>query len=185
MDTKDVWLKFQEGLKKFLIRRVQDEKLAEDLLQDTFLKIQENIANIEDHTRIGGWVYRIAHNVIADHFRKERKNQKLEKDVFEVNEKERIDSGNVKMEEMVAWLPFAIENLPEKYRDAVRLTEIEGLSQKELAGRLGISYSGAKSRVQRGREKLKEQILLCCQVETDPYGNIVDYQPRGAGCGEC
>ncbi|RMG58329.1 MAG: sigma-70 family RNA polymerase sigma factor [Bacteroidetes bacterium] len=71
-----------------------------------------------------------------------------------------------------------IEGLPEPYREALWLSEMEGLSQKELAARLGISYSGAKSRVQRGREKLKAQILACCEVSADRYGNIIDFYPR-------
>jgi RNA polymerase sigma-70 factor (ECF subfamily) len=71
-----------------------------------------------------------------------------------------------------------IHSLPEPYREAVVLTDLEGLTQKELAGRLSISLSGAKSRVQRGRQKLKEMLLDCCRFEFDRRGGVVDCEPR-------
>jgi RNA polymerase sigma-70 factor, ECF subfamily len=75
--------------------------------------------------------------------------------------------------------------LPDPYRDAIVLTEFDGLSQKELAGRLGISVSGAKSRVQRGRALLKRQLLDCCQFEFD-RGSVIDCNPRqNSTCPEC
>ena len=58
------------------------------------------------------------------------------------------------------------------------MADIEGLSMKEVAEELNISVSGAKSRVQRGRKMIKEIILKCCEVNTDKYGNIVDYEPH-------
>lgn len=66
-----------------------------------------------------------------------------------------------------------IESLPPIYRDALIWTQLEGMSQKELARKLGISETGARSRVQRAREKLKEVILSCCNYQFDRYGNIV------------
>ena len=77
--------------------------------------------------------------------------------------------------------------LPEAYRDALRLTEYQGLSQKALSERLGISFSGAKSRVQRARAKIKEQLLNCCHFQFDYAGRIIDYQSRCACCasGSC
>jgi RNA polymerase sigma-70 factor (ECF subfamily) len=79
-----------------------------------------------------------------------------------------------------------IYSLPEPYRDALVLTEFEGLTQKELAERLGISLSGAKSRVQRGREKLKEMLFDCCRFEFDRRGRMIECQPRAKGsCQEC
>jgi RNA polymerase sigma-70 factor (ECF subfamily) len=77
-----------------------------------------------------------------------------------------------------------IDRLPDPYRQALTLTELEGRTQRELADALGLSLSGAKSRVQRGREQLKELILACCHVEVDRRGGVVDYEPRRecSGC---
>jgi RNA polymerase sigma-70 factor (ECF subfamily) len=79
-----------------------------------------------------------------------------------------------------------IRTLPEPYRDALVLTEFEGLTQKEMAARLGISLSGAKSRVQRGREQLKRMLLARCEFEFDRLGRIIDCKPRRKdACQEC
>ena len=75
-----------------------------------------------------------------------------------------------------------IFSLPEPYRQALVLTEFEGLTQKELASRLGISLSGAKSRVQRGREKLKQDLLECCRFEFDRRGKVIECEPRQSDC---
>src|SRR5450755_4926357 len=72
--------------------------------------------------------------------------------------------------------------LPDQDRQALVLTEYQGLTQKELGERLGLSFSGAKSRVQRAREKLKQELLSCCHFELDRRGHILDYQPRCDCC---
>lgn len=66
--------------------------------------------------------------------------------------------------------------LPEKYRKAVRLADLEGMTQAQLADHLGLSLSGAKSRVQRGREQLKALLTECCKFEFDCRGQIIDYE---------
>jgi RNA polymerase sigma-70 factor (ECF subfamily) len=75
-----------------------------------------------------------------------------------------------------------VRNLPEQDRQALILTEYQGLTQKEFGERLGLSFSGAKSRVQRAREKLKQQLLACCHFELDRRGHVVNYQPRCQCC---
>jgi RNA polymerase sigma-70 factor (ECF subfamily) len=81
------------------------------------------------------------------------------------------------------WLPAAIESLPETYREPVRLYELEGVSQREIASRLGLSLSAAKSRIQRGRTKLIDLIHDCCTFELDARGNVLDYQAND--CRHC
>jgi RNA polymerase sigma-70 factor, ECF subfamily len=77
--------------------------------------------------------------------------------------------------------PF-INQLPEKYKEALLLTEFQDISQKDLAEKLNISYSGAKSRVQRGKEKLKEIILNCCAYQSDVYGNLMEAERKNCNC---
>ena len=78
-----------------------------------------------------------------------------------------------------------INSLPEKYKQALILTEFQNLTQKELAERMGLSVSGAKSRVQRARIKLKELLLGCCSLEFDHYGNVIDYEHKCSDCKFC
>ena len=88
-------------------------------------------------------------------------------------------------EEVMSWLEPMIKDLPEKYRDAVLLTDIKGLTQKQLSKKLDISVSGAKSRVQRGREQLRETLLKCCHLEFNRSGKIVEYRPKTDNCRVC
>jgi RNA polymerase sigma-70 factor (ECF subfamily) len=78
-----------------------------------------------------------------------------------------------------------VERLPQPYREAVELAEFEGLTQRALADRLGISLSGAKSRVQRAREQLRTMLLDCCRIETDARGGVVDCQRTERSDGYC
>lgn len=88
-------------------------------------------------------------------------------------------------EEIASCLKPMINKMPERYKQAVTLTEIKGLTQKDMAEKLGLSISGAKSRVQRGRDKLKEMLLECCHFEFDRLGNILDYQQKSKACAHC
>jgi RNA polymerase sigma-70 factor (ECF subfamily) len=84
--------------------------------------------------------------------------------------------------EVVAnWLPGFVASLEPEYAEAVRLVDLEGVSQKELAARLGLSASGARTRVQRGRKQLKEKLLECCHVALE-HGDVVDVRPKDCGC---
>ena len=86
--------------------------------------------------------------------------------------------------EVGSWVSLFIKGLPEKYQEAIFLSEIKGMSQKDLATHLGISYAGAKSRVQRAKEKLKNLFTDCCHIQTDGYGNIIEYQSKNT-CKNC
>ena len=77
-----------------------------------------------------------------------------------------------------------VEELPEPYREAVRLADLEGVPQTELAERLGISVSGTKSRVQRGRQMLRKELEECCRFEFDRRGKVIDFTPKGECCRE-
>jgi RNA polymerase sigma-70 factor (ECF subfamily) len=78
-----------------------------------------------------------------------------------------------------------IEELPDKYRDAVKLSEIERKTQKEVAQREKISLSGAKSRVQRGRALLKVMLHDCCKIEINKNNQLVSYEKKDKDCKYC
>ncbi len=86
------------------------------------------------------------------------------------------------MERLVATYvaPF-IAMLPTPYREALTLTELEGITQKEAAEMMGVSFSGMKSRVQRGREKLRALLENCCEIALDARGRLIACEPRPHG----
>ena len=188
--TEQVWRELHADLRRFLLRRVGREELADDLLQEVFLRIHRRIGALDDIDRLHGWVYRIAGNVVIDHYRSTAKRESPAAAPETINDSAQTDEAGVDEElnaEVARWLASMVEHLPETYREAVRLSELERMPQADIARQLGLSVSGAKSRVQRGREMLKASLDRCCRFELDQRGNILDYsqqQPGSDCCGD-
>ena len=182
--TEAIWSQLSSDLRRFIRRRVPNDHLADDLLQEVFVRIHRAIATLEHVDRLEAWVYRIARNVIHDHFRATNRTQQfVEPDAVEDigDDPDRRPCGGA------AWLNELIRTLPDEYRDAVQLSEIEGLTQANVGVRMGLSLSGAKSRVQRGRAMLKRRLLECCHFDFDGRGVVLDCVPRpgGRSCESC
>ena len=176
-----IWHEFAEKLGQFIRSRVSDPATAEDILQDVFVKIQQRLGQLRDPAKLQSWIYLIACNAVIDHYR-------TRKETVEVPETLPAEpaENDPEIEGLKASFRRMIYSLPEPYHDALVLTELEGLTQKELAERLGISLSGAKSRVQRAREQLKEMLHECCSFEFDRRGRVIDCTPKAdGGCQEC
>lgn len=178
--TDAIWRDFSDRLRGYIARRVDNADDADDVFQDVFLKIHSRIDQLEDESRLAPWVFRIAQNAVADFYRSRGASKTIPSDGVDVATPP-PDAERVELEE---WMRGAIRELPEKYREAIELTELQGLTQKEMAERLGISHSGAKSRVQRGRAMIKEMLLACCHLEMDRRGNIIDMHRR-SDCRYC
>ena len=176
--SEQLWETFSVPLQQFIRRRVPDSHSAEDILQDVFLKIHTHIDTLRTQDRLTSWIYQITRNAIADYYRAQRPTVELAETL--AVEDEVVDDDVVR--ELSPCVAAMVAALPEAYREALRLTEYQGLSQKALSERLGISFSGAKSRVQRARAKIKEQLLDCCHFQFDHAGRIIDYQSRRACC---
>jgi RNA polymerase sigma-70 factor (ECF subfamily) len=176
--THCVWEQFSQQLRNFILKRVGDAQDAEDILQDVFLKIHQHLHTLRDDERLLPWLYQITRNTIIDYYRTRRPSAELpEEEASFAAPEEPTASDAIAMS-----LKDFIAELPDKYRQALLLTEFENVSQKDLAQRLSISVSGAKSRVQRGRILLKQSLEDCCQFEFDRYGHPIDYTPRQACC---
>jgi len=176
--SEQLWETFSSPLHQFILRRVRDPHSAEDILQDVFLKIHTHIDTLRTQERLTSWIYQITRNAITDYYRAQRPTVELAEALPAVDEM--VDDDV--MRELSPCVAAMVEGLPEAYREALRLTSSQGLSQKQLSERLGISFSGAKSRVQRARAKIKEQLLDCCHFQFDHAGRIIDYQSRRACC---
>lgn len=180
--TERAWEAFHVPLHQFIRRRVADEATAEDLLQEVFLKIHQQGASLRDTRHLEGWVYQIARNLIVDYYRSRRHRMAPLDDVEEAGDlPEELPADDV-VSELLPCVRAMVLALPEQDRQALILTEYQGLTQKELGERLGLSFSGAKSRVQRAREKLRQELLACCHFELDRRGHILDYSPHCDCC---
>lgn len=176
--TEQAWEAFHAPLLQFIRRRVADEATAEDLLQDVFLKIHQQGAHLRDARHLESWIYQITRNLIIDYYRS-RKHHEAPLD--EVDLPEELPDDDI-ISALLPCVRAMVLSLPDQDRQALILTEYQGLTQKELGERLGISFSGAKSRVQRAREKLKQALLACCHFELDRRGHILDYYPHCDCC---
>ena len=175
LSTDAIWTHLSSDLRRFIRRRVADDHAAADLLQETFMRVHCNIGTLQEADRVAAWVYRIARNVIHDHHRQAaRTTLALADDPVD----EADDRLGCLRSRAAGWLEEMVRQLPDGYREAVWLSEIEGLAQQEVADRLGLSLSGAKSRIQRGRVMLRGILEQCCHFELDRRGNVVDYEPR-------
>jgi RNA polymerase sigma-70 factor (ECF subfamily) len=177
--TETLWKDMNVPLKRFIAKRVEDERSTEDILQDVFLRIHARVDTLKDASKLESWMYQIARNAIIDFYR----SHNSESEVPETLAADDSEDDNEIARKLAPFLRQLIDDLPSKYREALLLTEYEGLSQAQLAERLGISFSGAKSRVQRAREQLKAMLLQCCHFEFDRLGKIIDYYPHCGCCG--
>jgi len=186
VDAEAIWRDLHGPLLAFIARRVADPASAEDILQEVMLSIHRHSGDLADDSTVGGWVHQIARNAIIDNYR--RAAARRERPAGAPMDLEQPaplppEPGTAELRtELAACLEPLLARLPVSYREALRLTELGGLTQAEAAIAVGLSTSGMKTRVQRARRQLKALFVDCCQIELDRRGGIIDYQPHGAGC---
>jgi len=180
-DTTQIWDDFHRRLRAFILGRVPDPADADDILQDVFVKLHTRLGTLRDEDRLTSWLYQVTRNAVVDHLRSRRTSAPASAE----RSAEADTAGDDAFRQTAQFLRERMESLPEKYRNALLLTEVEGLTQREAASRLGLSLSGAKSRVQRGREMLRAQLLDCCHFELDRRRHVVGFVPRNGACPRC
>jgi len=198
-----------DRLTAFVAQRVDDPADVADLVQTVFLRAHQHVASIADEQRLLPWLFQITRNAIADYYRSPVRRREIggvaPDGALDLPDGHRIastlplsgESGsnqrpdpNAASDEASALPELAgcvrplVELLPAAYRDALMLVEFEGVPQVEVASKLGISPSGMKSRVQRGRSMLRDGLLACCDISRSATGGVLDFAPRGAApCG--
>lgn len=193
--TEDLWQALHNGLRTFIVKRVGDQEHTDDILQEVFVRVHRQIDSVKDPERVVSWVYQITRNAIIDHYRKPGRQREVPAGLsseLEVLHESPVILGMIHdadeaepRAELACCLRPMIEQLSQDYRDAITLVEIEGLSQQAAAEQMGISLSGMKSRVQRGRKQLKQMLDACCMIELDRRGGVIDFDTRAAGCDCC
>jgi RNA polymerase sigma-70 factor (ECF subfamily) len=175
------WRELEGKLRPFIARRVPSEADVDDVVQDVFLRMQKGLSGLRDEERFGPWVYQIARSAIVDHQRSLAKHRVADADALEDTPAEAADDDRAVEELLSMYIAPFVAMLPSPYREALTLTELEGLTQKQAAEMLGISLSGMKSRVQRGRAQLREALEDCCNIALDARGRVVGCEPRPDG----
>lgn len=173
LTVEHLWDEFARDLRMFLRARVADHAVAEDLLQEVFLKVHRSLPKLRDTERVEAWVYQVARNAVASHFRREQPGsvsvEELPEPVTEVEPD---------LPDLRPTVRRFLDQLSPEHREALLATEWEGLTQAAYAVRMGLSLSAAKSRVLRARAELKRLLDECCRFELDRRGAIVEAIPR-------
>jgi RNA polymerase sigma-70 factor (ECF subfamily) len=177
--VESIWDALASQVRSFIRSRVRDHASAEDILQEVFIRIHRKLPSLRASERLEAWVWRIVRNAIADHFRRSRRSAPLGEAEPAAPEPE------ADLPDLTPCIRQFLNQLEPTYRDALLLTEWQGLTQHEMGKRLRLSPSGAKSRVQRARAQLKTLLLDCCRFELDRRGNVVEMTPRRKKCRSC
>jgi RNA polymerase sigma-70 factor (ECF subfamily) len=168
-DAGRIWEEFSGRIRSHLLRKLRNKGDVDDLMQEIFMKIHTHLPHLRENKKLSSWIYRIAENTLNDYYRSGRGRE------TEYDENKTVRGGPDEedpLEGIEGCIEAFIARLPDKYREPLVMSDVEGKSQKEIAEKLEISYSGLKSRVQRGREMIKEMFVECCRLSLGKDGKL-------------
>jgi RNA polymerase sigma-70 factor (ECF subfamily) len=181
--ARGVWQEIERHLRPFVARRLADPNDVGDVLQDIYVRIQGGVADLRDTERFGPWVYQVARSALIDHLRSRARHPlaaNAPPEQADVPPSSDEQEGNAE-QELAQHIAVFVAALPSPFREAITLTELQGMTQKEAAEMLGISLSGMKSRVQRGRRQIQAMLLACCEIALDARGRVLSFDRREDG----
>lgn len=180
MIQQSTLLDLSERVRLYLRSRVRDAHLADDLTQDVLLKLHLHRAELPNESRrLTAWALRVARNAVIDQY---RRNPPSTLTLDQVSPESRPDESNEEPLEagLARCVRPMVQLLPDAYREAVELADLRQRPQQEVARALGISLSGAKSRVQRGRRQLRAMFSECCGIDIGRRGEVRSVEPTPA-----
>jgi len=178
-DVAGIWEASSARLRAYLRHHLRSAADAEDVLQDLFVRVHRHVAQLDREAHLSGWLFTVARSALVDFQRRQKRSPAIAA----------LEDGDLEPElaehaTIAAGVRELVDSLPQGYARAVTLVDLDGLSFKEAAARLGLSISGAKSRVQRGRRMLRDALMRCCHFVVDRYGTILEAQELCCCCPE-
>lgn len=170
-DVPALWQEHKNELRNFILKRVKDQDLANDILQDVLMKVYNFCMSKSGVRNIRSWLFQIAQNTITDHYRKQTKFTDLEN----LTEIENEDQ-NIAFSEAANYILPMLDFLPKEYSVPLKLADIDNMKQADIAVKLNLGLSATKSRIQRARQLLKAEFITCCHFETDKQGNLISFE---------
>ncbi len=169
MTFNEIWNKHQGHLLNFIKNNIDEALIAEDILQEVSIKLLDNINRKTEIENYKNWLFQVTRNTIADYYRKNKKHSELS-----LNQSESNTNSSACVCDLSG---FVIKTyLPKKYSQALYLSDIQQKPQQEIAEILDLSLTATKSRIQRGRKKLKELIGECIDIFYNKKGQVSDFQ---------
>lgn len=170
------WEEVSPHLRSFVAARVPRPDV-DDVLQEVFIRMQRGLAKVRDDDRMRGWLFQVARSAIADHGRARARHPVADPATVPEPVDEPAEDRHA-FQSLVGCVAMFVGRLPSPYREAITLVELEQRPIREAAALAGVSVSGMKSRVQRGRAKLRALFEACCEIAIDVRGRITDSEPR-------
>ncbi|GKS58566.1 RNA polymerase sigma factor SigZ [Nitrospira sp.] len=188
----NLWRHVHDKLRAFIAARVGGGSETDDILQEVFVRVHRSLGQLREPERLVSWVFQITRTVIADYYRAPTRRELPVGLAEELDTQPTFHDGDTARPEDVAaetelsgCLRPMIEQLAPEYREALLLVDLEGVTQRDAAERLGLSVPGMKSRVQRGRRQLRQLLDECCLIELDGRKGVLDFEHRNPDQPRC
>lgn len=168
-EVSSLWIEYKSGLKYYILKRIKNEDLADELSHEVLMKIYNSCCSGKEIKNIKSWMYQIAHNTVIDYLKSENK--------FTNDVTEKFESiENNTYEEAEKFVEPLIKLLPDKYALPLLLSDIEGINQIDVSKKMNLSLTATKSRIQRARKLLKEKIIECSNLEINAKGKLISIE---------
>ncbi|HLL24061.1 MAG TPA: sigma-70 family RNA polymerase sigma factor [Kofleriaceae bacterium] len=175
------WSDVAARLRPFVARRVPPSEI-DDVVQDVLVRMHRGFPALRDDDRFAAWMFQVARNAIVDKVRTTARTPVANADIDETPALP-ADDDREAATALAGCVSLFVAQLPAPYREALTLVELEGRTAKQAAEMIGISVSGMKSRVQRGRAQLRALFEECCEIAVDVRGKPTRFSPRD--CPKC
>ena len=181
MEFWNIYDQYYVRVRRFILTLVKDEWVADDLIQETFLRIQNNLKSLKDPSKLSPWIFRIAYNLCQDHFhqlKRSRKEERIDQEGMKDFKETLIQieskiQKELEQRQMGECVQDQINLLPESLRAVLVLFDIMEFNHQEIADILGITVKNVKVRLHRARKKLKPILEEKCTFETDERNVLV------------
>lgn len=178
MNTTEIWSCYAKDLRQFIISKVKNDTITDDILQDTFLKIHTKLNSLTNKTKVKSWCFAIAKNTIIDYWKNSNK-------TFEITNLEVDYQPKSTAHTEHDCLYGILKSLPEKYKKPLFLSDIKGLKQQDVASQLKQSLSTTKSQIQRARKLIAQGFIDCCGFSYNENGYLIGELKDKADCKVC
>lgn len=164
MNSEEIYREHGQEIYFFILKKVKDKDIANDIFQSSFLKIHKSAHQVKEKQKVRSWAFQISRNEIANYFNKEPIHENLEN---------RIEEDIWHEFEGICCFDRFIDELPKMYREVIELTVITGKKQDDVAKHLDISLANVKGRIRRAKSLMRERFQECCKFETNHKGKLV------------
>lgn len=169
----EFWIRYKDALRHYILKIVKDGDTANELSHQVLMKVYASCCSGRPIRNIRSWLFQIAYNTCMDHFRKNNRLAELKTDIPDVEE-------NTVYRKAGEFITPLLKLLPPKYAVPLELADIKGMKQQEIADRLGLTLTATKTRVQRGRKILKEEVMNCFHIEVDQSGQLTAFNLKSS-----